>query len=106
MHRSCISNINNTFINNADDLDIVIPMYILLNAMAIILWHQKENRNYRDKENDYGNKNNDAFDYKTNNSNKKTGKYFDYNAIIVANTPADQNTLGTVVILSKYIFNF
>ena len=37
---------------------------------------------------------------------KKTGKYFDYNAKIVANTPADQNTLDTVVISSKYFFNF
>ena len=28
--RSCISLINNTFINNAEDLDIVIPIYNLL----------------------------------------------------------------------------
>ena len=28
--RSCISKINNTFIDNVEDLDIVIPMYNLL----------------------------------------------------------------------------
>ena len=28
--RSCISQINNTFIENAEDLDIVLPMYNLL----------------------------------------------------------------------------
>ena len=28
--RSCISKINNTFIDNAEDLDIVLPMYNLL----------------------------------------------------------------------------
>ena len=28
--RSCISKINNTFIDNAEDLDIVMPMYNLL----------------------------------------------------------------------------
>ena len=30
LFRSCISKTNNTFINNAEDLDIVMPMYNLL----------------------------------------------------------------------------
>ena len=30
LFRSCISKINNTFIDNAEDLDIVMPMYNLL----------------------------------------------------------------------------
>ena len=30
LFRSCITKINNTFVNNAEDLDIVMPMYNLL----------------------------------------------------------------------------
>ena len=30
LFKSCISNINNTFIDNAEDLDIVVPIYNLL----------------------------------------------------------------------------
>ena len=33
--RSCISKINNTFIGNAEDLDIVMPMYNLLEYSGI-----------------------------------------------------------------------
>ena len=39
--RSGISKISNTYIDSAEDLDIVIPMYNLLEHMATILWHQK-----------------------------------------------------------------
>ena len=35
--RSCISKINNTFIDNAEDLDIVMPMYSLLEYSNNIL---------------------------------------------------------------------
>ena len=35
--RSCISKINNTFVDNAKDLDIVMPMYNLLEYSCIIL---------------------------------------------------------------------
>ena len=33
---SCISKINNALIDNAEDLDIVMPMYNLLNTVKII----------------------------------------------------------------------
>ena len=33
--RSCISKINNTFIDNAEDIDIVMPMYNLLEYSGI-----------------------------------------------------------------------
>ena len=33
---NCISKINNTLIDNAEDLDIEMPMYILLNTAKII----------------------------------------------------------------------
>ena len=38
---SCISKINNTFIDNAEYLDIVMLMYNLLEYMTVILWHQE-----------------------------------------------------------------
>ena len=53
--------INNTFIDNAEDLDIVISMYISLeysdnySKASGSLWN-----NYRDEVNDSANENNDA----------------------------------------------
>ena len=53
--------INNTFIDNAEDLDIVISMYISLeysdnySKTSGSLWN-----NYRDEVNDSANENNDA----------------------------------------------
>ena len=37
--RSCISKISCTVIGSADDLDIVVPMYNLLDMVAVILRH-------------------------------------------------------------------
>ena len=54
--RSCISKINNTFIDNAEDLDIVMPMYNLLeysdnySMTSGSLWNY-----YRDEINDDAN---------------------------------------------------
>ena len=39
--RSYILKINNTFIGNAEDLDIIMPMYSLLEYSDNYLWHQK-----------------------------------------------------------------
>ena len=39
--RLCISRINSALIGNVEDLDIVMPMYNLLEYSQIILWHQK-----------------------------------------------------------------
>ena len=58
---SCISKINNTFIDNAEDLDIVMSMYNLLEysdnycMTSESLWSY-----YRDEVNDSANGNNDA----------------------------------------------
>ena len=38
---SCISKINNTFIDNAVDLDIVMQCIMCSSIVTIILWHQK-----------------------------------------------------------------
>ena len=57
--RSCISKINNTFIENVENFDNVIPMHILLeysdnySVTSGILWNY-----YRDEVNDNANENN------------------------------------------------
>ena len=38
--RSCISKINNTYIDNVEDRDIVMPVYNLI-TVTIILWYQE-----------------------------------------------------------------
>ena len=71
---SCISKINNTLIDNAEDLDIVMPMYNLIEynknyrKTTESLWNY-----YRDEPNsgtegyiNYLIKNSKSFDYKTN----------------------------------------
>ena len=66
--RSRISNINNTFFNNAEYLDIVMPMYNLLEynnnySMTLgSLWNYD-----RDEMNYVANENNNAGNYKANN---------------------------------------
>ena len=72
--RSCILKINNTFIDNAEDLDIVMPMNNLLEyrnnfPMTLgSLWNY-----YWVEVNDDANENNDAND-KINNNKTKTSK--------------------------------
>ena len=72
--RSCILKINNTFIDSAEDRDIVMPMNNLLEysnnfSMTLgSLWNY-----YRVEVNDDANENNDAND-KINNNKTKTSK--------------------------------
>ena len=81
---SCISKINNTFIDNAKDLDIVMPMYNLIeysknySKTTGSLWNY-----YRDKPNsglsgannniNYYTKDSKSFDYKTTITGKLEG---------------------------------
>ena len=71
--RSCISKINNTFIDKAEDLDIVMPMYNLLQycdnySMTLVsLWNY-----YRDE------RNNDANIFRINNNKTARSKSFEY----------------------------
>ena len=41
LFRSCISNISSTMIDNTEDLDIVMPIYNLLEYSQTIIWHQE-----------------------------------------------------------------
>ena len=70
---SCISKISNTFIDNAEDLDIVMPMYDLLeyrnngSMTSGSLWNY-----YRDEVNDDVNEKNPAHSYMITNSKTTT----------------------------------
>ena len=81
--RSCISKVNNTFIDNAEHLHIVMPMYNLLEysdnySMASgSLWNY-----YGDEVNENENKNDNA-NNRINNNKIITNKYFEYNAKII-----------------------
>ena len=64
--RSCIWKINNTFTENAEDLDIVMPMYNLLeysDTYSGSSWNY-----YRDKVNDDANENNAAGSHREKNN--------------------------------------
>ena len=83
---SCISKINNTLINNAEDLDIALPMYNLTeysknySKTSVSIWNYYRNEQNSGKERNinYSNKDSQSFDYKTsitekleNNSRRK-----------------------------------
>ena len=104
--RSCIS-INNTFIDNAEDLDIVMPIYNLLehsynySMVSGSLWNY-----YRDEINDYPNENNTA-NNRINNNKTIASKSFEYKKKLMGSTPEDNNILDAeVVIPLKYLSNF
>ena len=72
--RLCISKINNTFIDNAEDHDIVIPMHNLLEYSENYSMTSGSLWNYhREEINDDANENN-----RVNNSNSTTSKSFEY----------------------------
>ena len=71
--KSCISKVNNTFIENAEDLDIAMPMHNLLeysNNYSMTLGSLKNY--YRDEVNDDANGNNDAGNYRTQSNKTAT----------------------------------
>ena len=92
-----ISKINNTFINNAKVLDIVIPMSNLLEygnnySMTLTrLWNC-----YRDKVNDSANEIDDN-DNKINNNKTTTNKFFKSKTKIIGSTPNSNNVLDAEV---------
>ena len=89
--RSCISNINSTLIDNAEDFDIVMPMYNLLEYSQNYYMTSRSLWNYyRDEiDNVDDNASDDTFTYKTK---------------IVGDTP--ESTENEVTIPLKYLSNF
>ena len=103
--RSCISKINNTFIDNAEDLDIVMSMYNLLKYSGNYfmtsgsLWNY-----YRDEGNDDANEQNN--DYRINNEKTTTSKS-EYEKKIIGSTLNNSSRLDAeVVVPLKYLSNF
>ena len=104
--RSCITKINNAFIGNAEDLDIVILMYNLLehsdnySVTSGSFWNY-----YRDEVNGDANENNTGSNYSINNIKTARSETFEYKTI--GSTPADSSWLDTeVVVPLKYLSNF
>ena len=103
--RSCISKINNAFLDNAEDLDIVIPMYNLLeyndnySVTSGSLWNY-----YRDLVNDSVIENDD--DNKISNSKRITSKSFEYKTKIIGSTSNNNILDAKVVVPLKYLSNF
>ena len=103
--RSCISKINNTSIDNAKDLDIVMAMYNLLeycdkySMTSGSLWNF-----YRDEINDDANEN---VNNRVNKNKTITSKYFEYKTKLIGSISDDNNVLGAEVVVSlKYLSNF
>ena len=105
--RSSISKINNRSIDNAEDLDIFMPMYNLLkysdnySMTSGSLWNY-----YRDGINDDENEN-DANKNMVNHNKTTTSKSFKNKTKITGNTANNGNRLNAEIVVSlKYISNF
>ena len=105
--RSCMSKINNTFLQNVEDLDILMLMYNLLEYSDNYSMTSGSLRNlYRDQINGSATENNDD-DSKINNNRTITSKSFEYRTKLIGSTPDDNSILGAnVVALLKYLSNF
>ena len=102
--RSCISKINSTFIDNAEDLDIVMPMYNLLEYSNNYPMTSGRFRNYyrdevKDDKNENDNRNNII-----NNNKTTTSQSFEYKTKIERSTPNKNNILDAQICCSIKIF--
>ena len=99
--------INNSFIDNAEDLDIVMSMYNLLeysdnySMTSGSLWNC-----YRDEINDSATENN-AANNRMNSNKTIASKSFENKIKLIGSTPDNNNILAAeVVVLLKYFSNF
>ena len=99
---------NNTFIDNAEELDIVMLMYNLLEYSGNYsmtsgnLWNY-----YRHEVNDSANENNGTNNYRTNNNKTTTSKSFEYKTSLTGSTSINNNGLkAEVVVPLEYMSNF
>ena len=103
-----ISKINNTFVDNAEELNIVMPIYVSLEYSYnySMTWGSVWNY-YIDKVNDCANENNDTINYRTSNNKIIKSKSFGYKTKITGRTPDDDDILDTEVVGTlKYLNNF
>ena len=94
------------FIDNAEDLDIIMPIYNLLESRdnysmtSGSLWNY-----YRDKINNDANEN--ANNKRVNINKTITSESFEYKTKVIWSMPNDNNTLATeIVVPFKYLSNF
>ena len=99
--------INNKFTVNAENLDIAMPIYNLLEYSDNYFMTSRSLRNYyQDKMNDDPNKNN-TDNYRIDNSKTVTSKSFEYKTKTTGCTAADNNTSDIeVVVALNYLRNF
>ena len=94
---SCISKINNTSINNAEDLDIFVPVHDLL----------EYNNNYSMTPGCLWNYYRDNFNSRINNNKTTTSKSFEYKTKLIGCTPNNDYRLDAeVVVPLKHLSNF
>ena len=102
--RSCISKINNTFIENAEDLGFVIPIYDLFESSNNYFMTGSFWKYYRDEVINSANEidGNDKI-----NNKKRTRNSFEYKTKIIGRMPNYNNILDAeVVVPLKYLSNF
>ena len=104
LFRTCISKINNTFINNADDLKIL-SMYDLLEGSSTYSMTSGSLRNYYiDEVNNDANENDN--NYRINSKTTKN-RSFEYKTKIIGTTPVNKNTIETEFIVPlKHLSDF
>ena len=111
LFRSCTSKINNTFIDNAEDLDIVMLIYNLLeysNNYSMILgsfWNY-----YRDGVNGFANENKNANNFRIINNKTTTSKFFEHKTKLIGSTSNNDSRLEAEVVvpfleISQFAFN-
>ena len=105
--RSWIEKINNTLVDSAEDLGIVMPMYNSLeysdnySMTSGSLWNY-----HRHQVNDNASENN-ADNYRINKNKIITSKSFKYKTKIMGSTSYDNNALDAEVVISlNYLSNF
>ena len=105
--RSCISKINNTLTDNAEDFDIVTLMYSLLEYSDNFSMTSGSSWNYyRDEGNDSANETDDNHNM-INNSKIKASKYFEYKTKIIGSTSNNNSRLNAEIVVSlKHLSNF
>ena len=103
--RSCISKFNNTSINNAQDPDITMPMYNLLECANYSITSESLWNYYKDKVN-YDANENDGINYRIINNKTATSKSFDSKTKSIGRTTDNRNRLNTWIVVSlKYLSN-
>ena len=103
--RSCISKIVNTFVDNVEDLDIVMPMYNLLEYSGNYSMTSGSLWNYYRVEVNYSQGENEN-KFRINNNKTTATKPFEYKTKIIGSTQNNNILDAEVVVPLKHFSNF